>query len=260
MSNYTVFIPARYNSSRLPGKVMSDIQGKTMIRRAWEIAKEVSDQVVVTSDSKKVLEHCRSFGAIVIPSTPNCESGTARIAQAVRLAQMSYDQVIVNLQADEPLMPPENIDAVAQVLIQNYQGNHKNEVASLYYPIHRTEEILDPNVVKVIVDEKEEALYFSRAPIPYKRDGIFDPCEIHRRHIGLYAYTVGFLNFYHNLEKTKLEELEKLEQLRIIYHGGRIKMGQAPKPTPTGVDTPEDLIRVNRVLRDAEEQESTQSP
>ncbi len=248
--NYTVFIPARYNSSRLPGKVMSDIQGKTMIQRAWELAKEVTDKVVITSDSKKVIEHCRGFGAVVIPSTPNCESGTARIAQAVRLAQMPFEQVIVNLQSDEPLMPPENIEAVARVLIDNYGGDHKNEVASLYYPIHRTEELLDQNVVKVIVDGKEEALYFSRAPIPYKRDGIFDPCEIHRRHIGLYAYSVGFLQFYHNLEKTKLEELEKLEQLRIIYHGGRIKMAQAPQPTPAGVDTPEDLIRVNRILRD----------
>ena len=107
--SYTVFIPARYNSSRLPGKVMSDIQGKTMIQRAWEIAKQVTDHVVITSDSKKVMDHCRDFGAIVIPSTPNCESGTARIAQAVRLAQMKYDQVVVNLQADEPLMPPEKI-------------------------------------------------------------------------------------------------------------------------------------------------------
>ncbi len=242
-------IPARWDSSRLMGKVLADINGKPMVQHVWEKvcrAHEV-DEVVIAVDREKVLKVVESFGAKAIFTSPEQPSGTDRIAE---IAGSIDADVFINVQADEPLVHPLMIDDLARV----FEYEEGVRMATLIKRIHKKEEISDPHVVKVVVDRKGYALYFSRSAIPYIRDcegteslGEADISKRYFKHIGLYAYTKDFLFTYTNLPKSSLETDEKLEQLRVLEHGYKIKTVETRYDT-IGVDTPEDLEKVRALL------------
>ena len=245
-------IPARWDSTRLKGKVLADINGKPMIQHVWERvsrAREV-DEVVIAVDKEKVLKVVESFGARAIFTSPEQPSGTDRLAE---IASTVEADVFINIQADEPLVHPLMVDELAQV----FEYERGIQMATLIKRIHRKEEITDPNVVKVVVDRKGFALYFSRGPIPYVSAGNIgetagtpeggDISGRYFKHIGLYSYTKDFLFTYTNLPKSTLELDEKLEQLRVLEHGYKIKTIETRYET-IGVDTQEDLEKVREVL------------
>lgn len=245
-------IPARWHSTRLKGKVLADINGKPMIQHVWERvsrAHEV-DEVVVAVDREKVLKVVESFGGNAVFTSPEQQSGTDRLAE---IAGSVDADVYINIQADEPLVHPLMVDQLAQVF--EYEKNI--HMATLIKRIHKKEEISDPNVVKVVVDRKGFALYFSRSPIPYIRGDVSrqmgeipagtDISGRYYKHIGLYSYTKDFLFTYRNLPKSMLEDDEKLEQLRALEHGYKIKTIETRYDT-IGVDTQEDLERVRALL------------
>jgi len=227
-------IPARWHSTRLKGKVLADINGKPMIQHVWEKVKQAHDidEVVVAVDKERVFKTVESFGARALLTSPEQPSGTDRIAE---VAGSIDADVYINVQGDEPLIHPFMVDELAQVF--EYEDNV--QMATLVKRIHNKEEIADPNVVKVVADRKGFALYFSRSPIPY--DG---SCF---KHIGMYAYTKDFLFTFTNLPKSTLETEEKLEQLRALEHGYKIKTVETRHDT-IGVDTEEDLERVREIL------------
>ena len=245
--SFTVVIPARYGSSRLPGKPLLDIAGKPMIQRVWEQACECSaDQVVIATDDERIEQVALSFGARVCMTSPNHPSGTDRLQQVVQDLALPSEHIVVNVQGDEPLMPAAVIDQVAN----NLQQNESAAIATLSEPITDLEELRNPNAVKVVCDENGLALYFSRAAIPWPREhfsteslempttGSWD------RHIGIYAYRTEFLHQFVTWPPAPLEQLEQLEQLRALYHGVRIHVAQAAQKVPAGVDTEEDLNAV----------------
>jgi len=245
-------IPARWQSTRFKGKVLADINGKPMIQHVWERVKRAHsiDEVIVAVDNNRVLKAVEAFGGKAVYTSPEQPSGTDRIAEVVN----SIDaDVIVNVQADEPLIHPLMIDELAQVF--EYERNV--QMATLIKRIHRKEDITNPNVVKVVVDRKGYAIYFSRSPIPFickENPGetghtlnIDDVSGRYFKHIGLYSYTKDFLFTYTNLPKSMLERDEKLEQLRVLEHGFKIKTIETRYDT-VGVDTPEDLERVKELL------------
>ena len=245
--SFTVVIPARYGSSRLPGKPLLDIAGKPMIQRVWEQACECSaDQVVIATDDERIEQVALSFGARVCMTSPNHPSGTDRLQQVVQDLALPSEHIVVNVQGDEPLMPAAVIDQVAN----NLQQNESAAIATLSEPINDLEELRNPNAVKVVCDENGLALYFSRAAIPWPREhfsteslampttGSWD------RHIGIYAYRTEFLHQFVTWPPAPLEQLEQLEQLRALYHGVRIHVAQAAQKVPAGVDTEEDLNAV----------------
>ena len=245
--SFTVVIPARYGSSRLPGKPLLDIAGKPMIQRVWEQACECSaDQVVIATDDERIEQVALSFGARVCMTSPNHPSGTDRLQQVVQDLALPSEHIVVNVQGDEPLMPAAVIDQVAN----NLQQNESAAIATLSEPITDLEELRNPNAVKVVCDENGLALYFSRAAIPWPREhfsteslampttGSWD------RHIGIYAYRTEFLHQFVAWPPAPLEQLEQLEQLRALYHGVRIHVAQAAQKVPAGVDTEEDLNAV----------------
>ena len=228
-------IPARWNSTRLKTKVLADINGKPMVQHVWEKVKTANkvDEVIVAVDKEKVLKVVESFGGKAVLTSPEHPSGTDRVAEAVR--DIDAD-VIINVQADEPMIHPTMIDELAQV----FEYERDVQMATLIKRIHKEEEITDPNVVKVVIDRKGFALYFSRSPIPY-RGSCF-------KHIGLYSYTKDFLFTYTNLPKSTLEAEEKLEQLRVLEHGYKIKTVETRYDT-ISVDTAEDLEEVKGILQ-----------
>lgn len=240
-------IPARWQSTRLKGKILADINGKPMIQHVWERvmkAHEV-DEVVVAVDRERVLKVVEAFGAKAVFTSPEQPSGTDRIAE---VASTIEGDVFINVQGDEPLVHPLMVDDLAGIF--RYEGNI--HMATLIKRIHRPEEITDPNTVKVVVDRKGYALYFSRSPIPYIRDkaGTAEGADISRmyfKHIGMYSYTKDFLLTYTHLPKSILEEEEKLEQLRVLEHGYKIKTMETRYDT-VGVDTQEDLDKVREIL------------
>ncbi len=245
--SFTVVIPARYGSSRLPGKPLLDIAGKPMIQRVWEQACECSaDQVVIATDDERIEQVAQSFGARVCMTSPDHPSGTDRLQQVVQDLALPSEHIVVNVQGDEPLMPAAVIDQVAN----NLQQNESAAIATLSEPITDLEELRNPNAVKVVCDENGLALYFSRAAIPWPREhfsteslampttGSWD------RHIGIYAYRTEFLHQFVTWPPAPLEQLEQLEQLRALYHGVRIHVAQAAQKVPAGVDTEEDLNAV----------------
>ncbi|WP_081917918.1 3-deoxy-manno-octulosonate cytidylyltransferase [Methylobacter sp. BBA5.1] len=248
---FKVVIPARYASTRLPGKPLLSIAGKPMIAHVCERAREAdADEIIVATDDERILQTVNEQGIKAIMTSPDHQSGTERIAEVARLCGWGHEEIIVNLQGDEPLIPPAYIREVASALA----GQQQAGIATLAAEIVDNEEIFNPNAVKVVLNKAGLALYFSRAPIPWERGG-FDHAGgmpsgkmPYLRHIGMYAYTVDFLNRYCQWEASPLESVESLEQLRILWNGESIRVKVVAQTPTAGVDTPEDLIRVEQVL------------
>lgn len=252
MRAFHVVIPARYASTRLPGKPLLEIAGKPMIQHVHERAIESgAADVVIATDDSRISDVAAGFGARVCMTSPDHASGTDRIAETVRAAGWADDAVIVNLQGDEPLMPPVLLAQVADALASRPEA----DTATLAVPLDATDQLFDPNVVKVVRDRHGMALYFSRATIPWKRD-LFrhDATPVATwtdgvlRHLGIYAYRAGFLTRYAELPVSPLEVHESLEQLRILWNGGRIVVALASATPPAGVDTRSDLAKVAMAL------------
>ncbi len=252
MSNaFTVVIPARYASTRLPGKPLQDIAGKPMVQHVWEQAcKGSANQVVIATDDARIVEACQAFGAKVLLTRVDHNSGTDRLAEVAAALGLEADAIVVNVQGDEPLVPPAIIDQVAANLANNPQA----AIATLAEPIEDVAALFNPNVVKVASDLNGLALTFSRAPLPWARDAFAAdrdslPAGVpYRRHIGIYAYRAGFLQDFVAWGPCWLENTECLEQLRALWHGVRIHVADALEAPPAGVDTQEDLDRVRRLL------------
>ena len=248
---FTVVIPARFSSSRLPGKPLQLIAGKPMVQHVWEQARKSSaQQVVIATDDARIVEACQAFGAQVLMTRADHESGTDRLAEVVAALGLPSDAIVVNVQGDEPLIPPVVIDQVAA----NLAAHGEAGIATLAEPIEDIESLFNPNVVKVATDLNGLALTFSRAPLPWARDQFAKsrdtlPAGVpYRRHIGIYAYRAGFLQDFVSWGPCWLESTECLEQLRALWHGVRIHVADAVEAPPAGVDTPEDLQRVRRLL------------
>lgn len=235
-------IPARYSSTRFEGKVLADILGKPMIQRVWERAKQARtlDDVIIACDNERVADTAKRFGAKVVFTAKEHSCGTDRISQVINPIDV---KIVVNIQGDEPLIQPMMIDSVAQALLDD----KKISMATIMKRIENAEELCDPNVVKVVVDKNNFALYFSRAPIPYLAKNSTSASPIFYKHIGLYSYTKDFLFTYKNLPVSNLEKIEQLEQLRVIEGGFRIKVIETKFDT-VGVDTPQDLEKVKEWL------------
>lgn len=247
---FKVVVPARLGSTRLPRKVLREVAGKPVVQHVWEAAQKAgASEVVIATDSDEVAKVCTAFGADVRMTAATHNSGTDRANEIARQAGWAPDTIVVNLQGDEPLMPPALVRQAAELLANDPAA----DLASLCHPLHTLEEWLNPNVVKLVMDRRGYALYFSRAPIPWRREGSTReaprlPDGLAFRHIGLYAYRVSALAEFSELPPAPLEDCEALEQLRALTHGLRIKMGVTDAPPPRGVDTEEDLQAVARLL------------
>ena len=240
-------IPARYASTRLPGKPLLDIAGKPMvIRVAEQAAKSGAGEIVIATDFEKILETAKVYNIKAEMTRIDHASGTDRIAEVAAKLGWVDDDIVVNVQGDEPLIDPKLIQQVAAHLAQS-----KNAVmATACHAIHDEESFLNPNIVKVVIDTHGNALYFSRAPIPYPRDEVHKQALQAHRHIGIYAYRVGFLKKYAQLAVTELEKIESLEQLRVLYHGYKIGVVVTENAPASGVDTQVDLDYVRSVFKD----------
>ncbi|MGF1736113.1 3-deoxy-manno-octulosonate cytidylyltransferase [Photobacterium satsumensis] len=246
--SFTVIIPARYQSSRLPGKPLADIAGKPMIQWVYEQASKAgAEQVIVATDDQRIADAVKAFGGEVCMTRDDHESGTERLAEVVAKYQLADDHIVVNVQGDEPLIPDSIIRQVATNL-----ADSKAPMATLAVEIDHADEVFNPNAVKVVTDKDGYALYFSRASIPWDRDNFAKrPQEVHQnlmRHIGIYAYRAGFINTYINWEPSALEKIEALEQLRVLWYGEKIHVEVAVDAPPAGVDTPEDLEKVRQLV------------
>ena len=250
MSGFKVVIPARYASTRLPGKPLLDIAGKPMIAHVCERAQQAqAEQVVVATDDQRIFDTVQALDIQAVMTRPDHQSGTERLAEVAAILGWSDDTRVVNLQGDEPLIPAHYIRDLAETLASQQQA----AIATLAARITELDEVFNPNAVKVVLDRNGYALYFSRAPIPWERghfpqylpaDSLVKPL----RHIGMYAYTVGFLRQYGAWPSSGLEQVEALEQLRILWMGEKIAVRVVDKTPEAGVDTAEDLQRVIRVL------------
>jgi len=248
---FTVVIPARFASSRLPGKPLQDIAGKPMVQHVWEQAcKSRARQVVVATDDARIVAACRGFGAEVLLTQVAHNSGTDRLAEVAMQLGLAGDDLLVNVQGDEPLIPPALINQVAA----NLAAQPLAAMATLAEPLDDAAALFNPNVVKVITDCNGLALTFSRAPLPWARDALAShpgqlPAGVpYRRHIGIYAYRAQFLADFVAWGPCWLENTESLEQLRALWHGARIHVADALEAPPAGVDTLADLERVRRLL------------
>lgn len=242
---FVVVIPARFASSRLPGKPLADIGGKSMIEWVWRQATQSgAARVVIATDHPEVQRVAQQFGAEVLMTSPQHNSGTERLAEVVKLLELSAETVVVNVQGDEPFIPPTIIAQVAA----NLSKQHKARMATLAVPLQHAAEIANPNVVKVVTDQQGYALYFSRSAIPFDRDGKFSHqlADHYRRHIGIYAYRAGFILDYVQWPTSTLEQIECLEQLRVLWQGESIHVDTALEIPPVGVDTPDDLAKAQR--------------
>ncbi|WPC73144.1 3-deoxy-manno-octulosonate cytidylyltransferase [Vibrio porteresiae] len=246
--SFTVVIPSRYQSSRLPAKPLADICGKPMVQWVYEQASQAgAEQVIVATDDQRIADVVIGFGGQVCMTSPHHQSGTERLAEVVKLMGIADDQIIVNVQGDEPLIPPAIIGQVADNL-----ANSVAPMATLGIEITEESEVFNPNAVKVVTDKDGYALYFSRASIPWDRDHFAaQPKQVVRpllRHIGIYAYRAGFINTYVNWQPSQLEQIESLEQLRVLWYGEKIHVDVAKEAPPAGVDTIEDLEAVRRIV------------
>lgn len=248
---YTVVIPARYASTRLPGKPLQDIAGKPMIRHVWEQAcRSGAQRVVIATDDQRILRTCEDFGAQALLTRVDHSSGTDRLAEVADKLGLAPDAIVVNVQGDEPLIPPSVIDQVAV----NLAAYPDAAIATLAEPISDPQALFNSNIVKVLSDINGLALTFSRAPLPWAREEFAgDRCSLpsgvpYRRHIGIYAYRAGFLSDFVAWGPCWLENTECLEQLRALWHGRRIHVADAVEAPPAGVDTAEDLERVRKLL------------
>lgn len=253
MNSFLVVVPARYASTRLPAKPLADLAGKPMVVRVLERAtRSGAEGVWAATDHEEVQAAVRAHGYQAVMTSPDCASGTDRLAEVATKLGWSDDTVVVNVQGDEPLIDPDLVRATAQALFDHPAAS----MATVCHPIHDVTEAFNPNVVKVVTDKEGYALYFSRAPIPWARDAWAGDRETlpeglpMARHIGLYAYRVGFLKAYPGLERPAVEAFESLEQLRALWHGYRIAVVPSDRPSPPGVDTAEDLETVRRLFRD----------
>ncbi|MBA4501954.1 3-deoxy-manno-octulosonate cytidylyltransferase [Marinobacterium marinum] len=250
--SFSVVIPARYASSRFPGKPLADLAGKPMLQHVYERACESEAvRVVIATDDDRIAQTADGFGAEVCMTSSDHPSGTDRLQEVVQTLGFYADDIVVNVQGDEPLIPPRIINQVAH----NLMAVPTAGIATLSEPIETIDALLNPNVVKVITDHQGMALYFSRAPVPWPRDDFMSgerdqmPAGFPwQRHIGLYAYRVKMLNDFVNWPPAALEQTESLEQLRALWHGVGIHVAAADVAPPAGVDTPEDLARIAELL------------
>lgn len=247
---FKVVIPARYAASRLPAKPLLDLGGKPMVVRVAEnAAKSGAEEILIATDHPAILEAAAQHGFDAVITAENHASGTDRIAEVAARRNWSPETLAVNVQGDEPLLPPEMIRAVANAL-----HTSGADMATLAHPLTEAADFFNPNTVKVASDKNGDALYFSRAPIPYARDAFLKsrdalpPNFPARRHIGLYAYRAAFLHAYTRLERAPLEAFESLEQLRALWHGYRIHVLDVDQPLPPGVDTPEEAKRMQELF------------
>ena len=252
--SFVVIIPARYASTRLPGKPLVDINGKPMIVHVLERARESgADRVIVATDHPDVARAVEAAGGEVCMTRADHQSGTERLAEVVEKCGFSDDTVIVNVQGDEPLIDPALINELAGVL---HAAQHA-AIATCATPIMSAETLFNPNIVKVVIDQSGHAMYFSRAPIPWHRDALAGGGRVLAaglpalHHIGMYAYRATFLRRFPSLSIGRLEQVESLEQLRAMVHGYRIMVHVTPTHPGAGVDTPEDLERVRLVFAQA---------
>lgn len=250
--NFRVVVPARLGSTRLPRKVLRDLAGKPLLQWTWQAAcASGAATVLVATDSAEVVDACRRFGADVRLTDAAHASGTDRVNQVASAEGWADDDIVINLQGDEPLMPPALVRQVAGLLAADAQA----DIATLAHPLRQREEWLNPNFVKVVRDARGHALYFSRAPIPWQRVGTQTisplPQDLALRHVGLYAYRVGALRRFAALPPSPLEDCEALEQLRALSHGLRIAVGLIDGAPPRGVDTEDDLQAVAAALSTA---------
>lgn len=249
--SFMVVIPARYASTRLPGKPLADIGGKPMLQWVYERAcASQAEQVVIATDDERVAAVARQLQADVCMTATDHASGTDRIEEVARTLKLADDAIVVNVQGDEPLIPPAVIDQVAENLTHASSAG----IATLCEPLATAADLFNPNVVKVVTDTEQLALYFSRAPIPWARDAFAtgepaaDTQVVAQRHLGIYAYRVGFLHDFVTWPAAQLEVLESLEQLRAMANGVRIHVAPACEFVPPGVDTEADLDHVRALL------------
>ena len=252
--SFTVLIPARLASTRLPNKPLADIAGLPMVVHvARRAARSQAAQVVVATDSQAVLQACAQHGVRALMTRADHPSGSDRLAEACDLLGLADAATVVNVQGDEPLMDPALINAVAQALARRTDC----VMSTAAHAVHEVADFANPNVVKVVLDRRNTALYFSRAPLPWWRDGMASawaegvtalPSPAPLRHVGIYGYRAGFLRQFPKLEPAPLEQLESLEQLRVLWHGERIVVHVTPSAPGPGVDTPEDLERVRQMV------------
>ncbi len=243
--NAVGIIPARYGSTRFEGKLLADFCGKPVIQHTWENAKKAKsiDDLIIAADDKRIYSVAKGFGANVVYTSTAHKSGSDRLTE---VAASIDAKVVVNIQADEPLLHPSMIDDVTEAVLKD--GNLV--MATLCHKINYAVEIHDPNVVKVVFDRNGLALYFSRSPIPYERMGSDDKLQVidYYKHIGIYAYAKDFLFTFKSLPQSRLERTEKLEQLRVLENGYRIKVIETKFDT-IGIDTPEDLEKAVEIVK-----------
>lgn len=251
MADWIAMVPARAASTRLPGKALLDIGGLPMVvRTARQAAASGAQRVVVATDEAQIAEVVRSHGIDVVMTSPTHPTGTDRLAEACRLLALDDDAIVVNVQGDEPLIDPGLVATVAQALVDDAEA----AIATAAHPVTSAQELFDPNAVKVVCDARGRALYFSRAPLPWARDAlaggerVLAPGVPALRHIGLYAYRVGFLRRFPSLPQGVLEQVEALEQLRALEHGYAIRVHVTHDAPIGGVDTAEDLARVRAIV------------
>jgi len=248
---FTVIVPARLASTRLPNKPLADIHGLPMVVRvAQRAAMSEASQVVVAADSPEIVAACQAHGVRVLLTKVDHPSGSDRLAEASQLLGLGPQDTVVNVQGDEPLIDPQLINSVAALLDKHPQAS----MSTAAHEILDVAEFLNPNVVKVVIDQAQLAMYFSRAPIPWWRDGFAMgvqtlPQPAALRHIGIYGYRVGFLQTFPMLTPAPVEQGEALEQLRALWHGHKIAVHVTPTAPGPGVDTPEDLARVKALLK-----------
>jgi len=249
---FTVVIPARHASSRLPGKPLRELAGKPMLQHVHEVARcSGAAQVIVATDDARIEAAAQAFGADVCMTSPEHPSGTDRLAEVVERRGLPDDTLVVNLQGDEPLMPP----ALLRQVADNLAANPDAAIATLATPMVAAGEFFDPHVVKVVTDRAGFALYFSRAPIPWDRDLLCDGDRalpvgiVPLRHIGLYAYRAGYLRRYADMRACPLEQAEQLEQLRALWYGERIHVDEAVQRPGPGVDTEDDVAIAEQLLQ-----------
>ena len=243
--DYKIVIPARFSSSRFPGKPLALFDGVPMVIRVYQrVMNTTAGDVIVATDDQRVVDTCKTYDAPVCMTQPDHPTGTDRVAEVCRQMQWPGDTVIVNVQGDEPLIPLSSVEQVAG----NLQAHANASMATLCTPITDAQELADPNNVKVVFDRLGMAMYFSRAPIPFERDNSGDFSSAYR-HLGLYAYRADFLTRYGSFDACVVEDLEKLEQLRALWNGERIHVGVASELPGPGVDTPGQLAEVEALLK-----------
>lgn len=249
---FEVIIPARLASARLPRKILLDYRGKPLLLHAYERALQSrATRVTLAVDDREVFDICKQRGANVVMTDPNCRTGSDRVAEAAEILGLSQDTIIVHVQADEPHVPVSYINIVGDLVAET----EVSVLSTLASPISQVEELVSPSVVKVVCDKFGQALYFSRGPIPWSRDHLVwggSPKQLdiaaYRRHMGLYGYRVAFIREYMNWEPSPYEDVECLEQLRVLWNGGKIRVGEVKEPAPQDVNTLEDYERLLSVV------------